>query len=281
MHNSDSAKDPSAFSRLLRFWRGAFGLSQEALALQLESSARHISFLENGRAHPSVDMVEKIADELELHSRDRNHLLVAAGYTPRSEPLDFTSEKLRWLRNAMTMTLKSLDPYPASLCDDQGRLMMVNRGWVSLFRQVLPEEKLNQVDNYFEFLFDRMGDVSNSELWLNTLSVVMMSVTQNILLHGGSPDAEILKRLSQHRNLPKDWKLRAARVEPMASYRIQIDMQGKAFTFYNVSQTVGAIGPAAYVSSPHLFTSTFYPEDTQLDLNHCMPDSLEHPLLFY
>ncbi|GAA5314911.1 MAG: helix-turn-helix transcriptional regulator [Candidatus Pelagadaptatus aseana] len=275
------SREASAFSSLLRFWRGAYNLSQEALALQLDSSSRHISFLENGRAHPSVEMVEKIADELGLHSRDRNHLLVAAGYMPRRESLDFSSEKLRWLRNAMVMTLKSLDPYPATLNDDQGKILMVNRGWVSLFRQILSQEQLDRVDNHFEFLLDCMGDIGNNEQWRDTVSVVMMSLTQHTLLSGGDPKAEILKRLEKHPNLPSDWKQRAAQVEPMASYRIQIEMQGKAFTFYNISQMVGAAGPAAYVSSPHLFTSTLYPEDTQLDLGQWMPDTIKHPLLFY
>lgn len=276
----DSSHTSHAFSRLLKFWRGVHKISQEALALRLDSSARHISFLENGRAHPSKEMVEKIANELKLGSRDKSHLMVSAGYIPPSETVDFQSDEMKWLRNAMIMTLKSLDPYPATLSGAYGKILMVNKGWVGFFRQSHTQEQLNAVTNHFEFMFDRMGGEELTESWKNTLSVVLMSLTQNVLMADEDYPA-IWHRLTSHPDLPADWQQRAAQLEPMASYRVQISMQGQLRNFYNISQSVGATGPNAYVSEPHLFTTTLYPEDQSDDLSGLVTDDLTHPLLFY
>ena len=75
---------------LLRGWRGRRRLSQLELALESGISARHLSFVENGRSAPSRETVLRLAEELDLPLRERNHLLLAAGYAPvySEAPLD-------------------------------------------------------------------------------------------------------------------------------------------------------------------------------------------------
>jgi len=70
----------NGFGQLLKFWRGVHSLSQEALALSLDSSTRHISCLENGKARPSRPMIENITRVLSLGERDGCHLLLAGGF---------------------------------------------------------------------------------------------------------------------------------------------------------------------------------------------------------
>ncbi len=72
----------SGVGALLRSWRGRRRISQLELALRADSSARHISFIETGRARPSQEMVLRLADHLDILVRERNALLVAAGYAP-------------------------------------------------------------------------------------------------------------------------------------------------------------------------------------------------------
>ena len=67
----------------------------------------------------------------------------------------------------------------------------------------------------------------------------------------------------------------------MASYRLQLEFNGKRESFFSVSQTVGAVGPSAYVSEPNLTVNTLYPEDESLDLSSLIEGQLEHPLLPY
>ncbi|MEM1110969.1 MAG: helix-turn-helix transcriptional regulator [Pseudomonadota bacterium] len=269
------------FGRLLKFWRGIRGLSQEELAHRLDSTARHISRLENGHVHPSKVMVEGITRVFALGERDSNNLLMAAGFNPHVTGVDFFSPRLRWLRKAMTLTLRALDPYPSILMDGASNILMVNRGWVGFYRSTITEDSLNAVSNHFDFLFSRKVPADMMDRWQDTLSVVLMSLSQGVLMSGSEEGQALLDRLLATPNVPQDWRQRGARLEPMASYRVQFEFQGRAHSFFSVSQTVGAMGPNAYVSAPHLTVNTLYPEDEALDLSPLIVGELKHPLLAY
>ena len=270
----------TGFGPLLKFWRGVHGLSQETLALCAESSTRHISCLENGKAHPSRLMVLKLAEVLELGDRDSCYLLVGAGYQPTAKSVDFNSSEYKWLRKAMMLTLKAMDPYPAALMDRYGRLLMVNKGWVSFHRLTMSEEELAQASNHFELLFKAQRSDDLSEVKLNTISMILMALQQEDLLSGDGY-SKIINDLMAQSHIPKDWKKRAANLEPQASFRVQIDMEGKPQNFFSVSQTVGAMGPTSFISEPRLSINTLYPEDTELDMSVYLDTSLTHPLLPY
>src|SRR5258706_4752102 len=98
---------------LLRTWRQCRRLSQLALACDAEISQRHLSFLESGRAAPSRDMILHLAEQLDIPLRDRNVLLVAAGFAPiyRERPLG--DPALQEARKAGDVVLKGHEPHPA------------------------------------------------------------------------------------------------------------------------------------------------------------------------
>src|SRR3954469_15051083 len=97
----------------LREWRQRRRLSQLDLALDAEISTRHLSFLETGRAQPSRDMVMLLAEQLDVPLRERNVLLMAAGFAPVfvERPLD--DPALTAARRAIDLILKGHEPYPA------------------------------------------------------------------------------------------------------------------------------------------------------------------------
>ena len=92
---------------------------------------------------------------------------------------------------------------------------------------------------------------------------------------------QLLSRLEVHPSTPGDWAQRAAILEPMASFKVQVEIDGALRRFYSVAQTIGALGPAAYVSEPRLSIHTLYPEDDSLDLSPLIAKDLSHPLLPY
>ena len=270
------------FGRFLKFWRGVHGLSQEELAHRLDSSTRHISRLENDSSRPSETMVQDIARALQLGQRDRNYLMLSAGYTTVEEKRDFHGPQLKWLRKAMILTLRSLDPYPASLSDGLGNLLMVNRGWVGFYRNSNAGRSLDDVSNLYDFMFSHQGAGNIISGWEDTLSVIMMALKQGIMLGSNDHDGQqLLDRLANHSSIPEDWAQRAAILEPMASFKVQVEINGALKRFYSVAQTVGALGPAAYVSEPHLTINTLYPEDDTLDLSPLIASDVSHPLLPY
>lgn len=270
-----------AFGRFLKFWRNVHGISQEELAHRLDSSPRHISRLENGSSRPSEAIIEDIAIAIDLKPRDRNHLRISAGYSPKEEKVDFHSAQLKWLRKAMNLTLKAMDPYPAALLDNSNNILMVNRAWVGFYQATIPAAKLQSVSNHYDFLFSRQGAGTLLTGWEDTLSMIVMSMKQAALLSNSKDERDLLETFIQNPNVPKDWAQRASRLEPMASFRVQAEFQGKLEKFYSVNQTIGALGPAAYISEPKLTLSTLYPEDETLDMSSIVSDSLKHPLLNY
>lgn len=271
----------SGFGPLLKFWRGVHGLSQETLALCAESSTRHISCLENGKAHPSRLMVERLAEVMELGDRDSCYLLLAAGYMPIAQTVDFYSPQYNWLRKAMVLTLKAMDPFPAALMDRYGQLLMVNKGWVSLYRLTVDEAKLHKVRNHYEFMFNQQHSDDISELSKNTMSLILMAMHQEALLSGDENYEVMLAPLLNHPDTPPDWKKRAADLEPQASFKVQVELNGTRQAFYSVSQMVGAMGPTSFISEPRLIINTLYPENTDIDLQPIFNPQLTHPLLPY
>ena len=281
-HQQISTADTSQlFGRFLKFWRGVHSLSQEQLADLINSSPRHISRLENGSSRPSQTIATDIAEALHLGQRDTNHLLIAAGFLPSNAELDFHAPELRWLRNTMTMSLKALDPYPAIVVNESNDILMVNRGWVGLFNQTISKVILDRVSNNFEFLFSRQGAGTFVSGWEDTLSVILMSLEQRALFSNDPSDHDMRDRLAKHENVPADWRQRAARLEPMSSFRMQINLNGELKKFFSVHSTVSTLGPSAFLSGPSININTLYPEDEQLDLAQFCNSELSHPLLFY
>ena len=105
---------------LLRDWRQRRRLSQLDLALEAGVSTRHLSFVETGRAKPSADMVLHLAGELEVPLRERNRMLLAAGYAPVYEERALDEPEMQPIHDAIQLVLDGHDPYPA---------ITVDRGW--------------------------------------------------------------------------------------------------------------------------------------------------------
>ncbi|MGK3962826.1 helix-turn-helix domain-containing protein [Sorangium sp. So ce118] len=111
---------------LLREWRQRRRLSQLDLACEADISTRHLSFLETGRAQPSRDMVLHLAERLDVPLRDRNQLLVAAGYAPLYPERSLDDPALAAARKAVDLVLAGHEPYPAIAIDRHWTLVAAN-----------------------------------------------------------------------------------------------------------------------------------------------------------
>lgn len=112
-------------------------MSQLDLALEAEISTRHVSFIETGRAQPSREMVTRLAEALEVPLRERNGLLIAAGYAPRYRETDLSTPDMALARRAVEFILSQQEPYPAIVLDRHWELLMANRGAARLLGTVL------------------------------------------------------------------------------------------------------------------------------------------------
>ncbi|WP_196259035.1 helix-turn-helix domain-containing protein [Pelagibacterium limicola] len=116
------------FGPMLKHWRQVRGISQMDLALEASVSARHVSFLETGRARPSVEMTIRLAEALAMPLRERNALLVAAGFAPRYGAGDWSSPELADVRAAARLILDTHSPYPAMVFDGCFTMLDANDG---------------------------------------------------------------------------------------------------------------------------------------------------------
>jgi transcriptional regulator with XRE-family HTH domain len=136
----------------LREWRQRRHLSQLDLAIDAEISARHLSFIETGRASPSRDMVLKLAERLDVPLRERNVLLVAAGFAPAFPQRSLDDPALRSARQAIDLVLKAHEPSPALAYDRHWNLVSANR-MVAPLLEGIPQRLLGQPFNILKLAF--------------------------------------------------------------------------------------------------------------------------------
>jgi transcriptional regulator with XRE-family HTH domain len=117
---------PRAFSHELRRWRDARRVSQLELALRAGTTQRHLSYIEQGRSRPGRTMVVRLAESLELSLRERNALLLAAGYAPVFPESRLDDQALQAMRDALEGILVGHLPYPAVVVGPSGDLVVAN-----------------------------------------------------------------------------------------------------------------------------------------------------------
>ncbi|MET0903968.1 MAG: helix-turn-helix transcriptional regulator [Acidimicrobiales bacterium] len=124
---------PIGVGHLLRDWRQRRRLSQLDLSNEAAVSARHLSFVETGRSKPSRELVLHLAEHLDVPLRERNALLMAAGYAPVYRERSLEDAEMDPVRGALDMILAGHEPYPAVIVDRLWNLVAANTAALSLF----------------------------------------------------------------------------------------------------------------------------------------------------
>ncbi|WP_344522943.1 helix-turn-helix transcriptional regulator [Streptomyces albiaxialis] len=150
----------SRVGALLRGWRQRRRLSQLELALQADTSARHLSCVETGRARPSRDMVLRLAAALDVPLRERNTLLLAADYAPAYQESSLDDEEMASVRSALDMMLEGHEPYPAVVVDRCWNVLAGNRA-MPVLTQGVPQHLLEPEPNVFRLALHPEGLASS------------------------------------------------------------------------------------------------------------------------
>jgi len=143
----------SHFGALLRGWRVARRMSQMDLAAAANVSSRHFSCVETGKAQAGRDVVIRIAETLEIPLRDRNALLMAAGYAPIYPETALATSHLAEVRKAIDLLLAQQEPFPASVLDRHWNIVQSNKGFDRVVSHVLggrPSRHANMIRQIFD-----------------------------------------------------------------------------------------------------------------------------------
>lgn len=137
-----SESQTDSFGMLLKQWRDQRGFSQLDLAVNSQVSQRHISFLESGRAKPSLDMVLQLVTVLEMPLRQQNLMLSAAGFAPIHAETDLSAPEMTSVRKAIAFMLHQQEPYPAFVIDRYWNLILTNDAATRLLNIFIEPDKL-------------------------------------------------------------------------------------------------------------------------------------------
>jgi transcriptional regulator with XRE-family HTH domain len=243
---------------LLREWRHRRRRSQLELALDAGVSARHISFLETGRSNPSREMVIGLADNLEMPLRDRNELLIAAGFAPEYCELAYEDPDLEPVRAAIDQVLAAHDPYPALVVDRHWEMVTANRGLGLLTDGVAPH-LLEPPANAMRIALHPEGMAPRILNWAEWRHHVLRRIERQSRLTGEAAMAELGEELAAY-PVPEGEADRSGSAHDHDVF-MPLLLRGQRGEELNFFSTVATFGTAVDVTVAELSIESFFPAD--------------------
>lgn len=248
---------PAAVGELLRDWRQRRRLSQLDLAVEAGVSTRHLSYVETGRSRPSPEMVLSLAEHLDVPLRERNALLLAAGYAPRYRESGLHGDDVAPVLASIQRMLDAHDPYPALVVDRRWNLVMANTaagGLVSL----LPPELVTDPLNVYRVTLHPDGLVARSRnasawvgSWLDTLR-------RQALLTGDRDVQDLYDEVSMYPAGVAALDARSAPADPPVVITVDLDTAAGPVSMFT---TITTFGTALDVTLDELTVELFWPAD--------------------
>jgi transcriptional regulator with XRE-family HTH domain len=238
----------------LREWRQRRHLSQLDLAVDAEISARHLSFVETGRAAPSRDMVLKLTERLNVPLRERNVLLVAAGFAPAFPQRSLDDPMLKSARQAIDLVLKAHEPNPALAYDRHWNLVTANR-MVAPLLEGIPERLLGQPFNVLRLAFHPEAlapRTVNLAEWCGHLLERLHRQCE------ATADPELIKLYNELRAFPLP--ARSAPLPPDNNVAIPLKLRHNGEVLSFISTTM-VFGTPVDITLSELALETFFPAD--------------------
>jgi len=248
-----SAMETVAVGSLVRDWRTRRHLSQLDLALETGISTRHLSFVETGRANPSTQLLLKLADQLELPLRDRNKLLLAAGYAPRFQQRELDAPEMKPVRDAIGYVLAGHEPYPALAVDRHWNLVASNAALGPLLEGAIPE-LLEPPVNCMRLALHPQGlapRIRNLAQWRGHL---LARLHREVALHGDPFVEDLLNEVSAFPGPPVDLSADASAI----MVKLELDSTLGRLSLFS---TVATFGTAVDITVAELSVEAFFPAD--------------------
>lgn len=257
--------EPSAVGKLLQFWRTTRHMSQLALASEADVSPRHICFLETGRARPSREMVLLLSRVLDVPLRERNALLLAAGYAPVYRAADLRDEGLRPVRRALDAILKKQEPYPAVVMNRHWDVLFTNRAAARFFGFLLGPAQASEPANVIRMMFHPRGLRAFVRNWEAVAEELIKRVHREAL--AGVPDGttrDLLDDVLRYPDVPRHLSRPDLATAMLPVIPIAFAHRDLCFNYFT---TVTTLGTPQDITLQEIRIECFYPNDDQTDQN--------------
>ncbi len=260
MEHADSTRERRpALGALLQYWRRARNMSQLALANEAEVSPRHVCFLETGRAKPSREMVLLLADTLDVPLRERNGLLLAAGFAPMFSEFTLDDRELHPVRTAIDAILKQQEPFPAVVMNRQWDIVATNRAATRFFSMLLEGRTPPGPANVLRLMFHPDGLRPSVQNW-EAVAQALIRRAHREAIGGALDDAgrALLAEVLNYRGVPKRLRTPDLGTPLVPIVPVSFAHRGQAFNFFSA---VTVLGTPQDITLQELRVESFFPLD--------------------
>jgi transcriptional regulator with XRE-family HTH domain len=260
--SSPTSEAATSFGFGLRWWRARRGFSQLDLAGAADTTQRHLSFLESGRAGPSREMVLRLAGVLDLPLRQQNSLLLAAGFAPAWRESELSAPELAAVNNALDYMLTQQEPYPAFVVDRRWTLLRANTGAARLTEFLVGPPPTNAVPaepvNLAVALVSPEGLRPFIVNWEEVALYFLRGVQADAIADGTRETADLLARLLAFPGLP-GLSQTLPQEEPPAPVLVIHFRKGE--TSLRLFTTIATLGTPQDVTLQEIRIECFFPMD--------------------
>ncbi|WP_344587146.1 helix-turn-helix transcriptional regulator [Actinomadura vinacea] len=255
-----SLSDVRPVGEQLRAWRQRRRLSQLELSSDADVSTRHLSFVETGRSAPSREMVLRLAEHLDVPLRDRNLLLVAAGYAPVYAETPIAEPRMDSVRAALKQVLEGHEPYPAVVVDRFWNLIDANAA-AAIFMAGAPPELLEPPLNVLRLSMHPSGMARNIVNLAEWRAHMIERVRRHVALTADPALAQLYREL---RDYPDAAEPRADPVPRPSGDEVVVPLRirdgDRELSFFS---TIATFGTPVDITVAELAIESFYPADPQ------------------
>jgi transcriptional regulator with XRE-family HTH domain len=246
------------FGVLLRQWRAARRISQLTLALDADISTRHLSCVETGRAQPSREMVLRLAEALEIPLRERNSLLLAAGYAALYRQTSLDAPEMEAARQAVDLLLRQQEPYPGIVIDRYWNTLRMNSG-MRHFLGRFPICDSVKPHNGVRFVFHPKGLRPFITNWESIAARIIQRVHREL---ASNPSDQTMRRfleeLLSYPGVPSRWRVRDVDDSPPPFLTIDYRWNNSTLRFFS---TLTTFGSPQDVALQEMRIENFFPAD--------------------
>lgn len=239
-------------------------ISQLDLSLAAEVSQRHISFLESGRAKPSRAMVQQLGEALDLPLRERNRLLISAGFAPVYEARSLDNPAMSLVMDALTVTLKYHEPNPALVLDRNWNIVMQNAAMdqvlslmgkpETMWQQVCPDGSRNLLK--LTFHPDGLRDYLTN--WQALAAMSLMRIRREAESQANDTLSVIVEEILSYPGISRRWRAQDWNVTPPPVIPIEYRVDSLTLRLFSMISVFGATGD---VTTDELRVESFFPAD--------------------
>ena len=243
-----------AVGSLLREWRTRRRVSQLELSSETGVSTRHLSFIETGRSRPSRDMVMLLAEYLELPLRDRNALLLAAGYAPEYAQTPLSAESMRDVRMSLQSLVDAHRPCPALVADHAWNLVLANDPALA-FTEGVADDLMADPINIIRLLLHPDGLRSRVANFADYSEHVLIRLNRQLRATGDPAIRELIRECQTYPGIGRPRGSSHA-IAPVLALRLSAGSD--ILSFFTVVSTLGA---PYDVTLDEIVIESFFPAD--------------------